>query len=72
MTTDAENLATIRTNLLTKLAAVSSSPKASYSIDGQSVSWNDYYMMLWRQLEMVNQQMTSVGGAFEVETIGEA
>jgi len=70
MATDLEYLATIRTNLLTKLASLSADPKPSYSIDGQSVSYDAYYRSLWDQLQRVNEQFETIGGAFEVETIG--
>ena len=72
MATDLENLTTIRSNLLTALATASASPKASYSIDGQSVDYNGYYAALWGQLEQVNKQISTAGGPFEVETLGEA
>lgn len=71
MASDLENLITIRSNMLTKLASESSSPKKSYSIDGQSVDYNGWYRMMWQQLENVNKQIVAAGGPFEVETIGE-
>lgn len=67
---DLTNLTTIRTNLLAKLATESSSPKVSYSIDGQSVNYNQWYKMMWEQLESVDKQIASAGGPFEVRTIG--
>jgi len=70
MATDLENLNTIRSNILAKLASESSSPKASYSIDGQSVDYNGWYQAMWSQLQQVNKQINSAGGPFEVETIG--
>lgn len=72
MATDLANLTTIRSNLLSALATASASPKISYNIDGQSVDYNTYYESLWRQLEQVNKQISTAGGPFEVETLGEA
>lgn len=46
MATDAENIATIKSNALAILAEITASPKPSYSIDGQSVSWTEYHAML--------------------------
>lgn len=66
MATDAENLATIRSNLLAYIATESANPKPSYSIDGQSVSWADHMASLWRQLESLNEQIAAAGGPFEV------
>ena len=70
MPSDLENLATIRSNILTKLASEPSSPKVSYSIDGQTVNYNDWYRMMWGQLQEVNKQIAASGGPFEVETLG--
>lgn len=72
MATDLQNLTTIRSNLLSKLATISADPKPSYNIDGQSVDYNAYYAALWGQLEQVNKQISTAGGPFEVETLGEA
>ena len=59
MATDAENLATIKANILAQLATLTdaSTRKLSYSIDGQSVSWTEYQDMLFRQLDNVNKQL---------------
>lgn len=59
MATNAENLATIKANILAQLATLTdaSTRKLSYSIDGQSVSWTEYQDMLFRQLDTVNKQL---------------
>lgn len=66
MATDAENIATIRSNLLTKLATESANPKPSYSIDGQSVDWNGYRAALMKQIADLNAMAAQVNGPFEV------
>ena len=66
MATDAENLATIRTNILTQLATMTANPQPNYSIDGESVSWQSLYDSLSSQLEKVNTLMASIGGPFEI------
>lgn len=68
MATDAENLATIKSNLLAQLATMSASPKPNYSINGQSVSWQSLYDSLWSQLEKINEQLASTAGPFEVRS----
>lgn len=64
MATYLENLATARDNFAAKLAEISASPKPSYSIDGQSVSWTEYYKFLSDQVDKVNEQINS-GEPFE-------
>lgn len=66
MATDAENIATIKSNLLTALATESASPKPSYSIDGQSVDWNGYRAALLKQIADCNALLASTAGPFEV------
>lgn len=59
MATDAENLATIKSNALARLAELSASPKPSYAIDGQSVSWNEYAQMLQEQIAWCDKQLAA-------------
>lgn len=46
MPTDLEQLATIKSQTLARIAEITSSPKPSYSINGQSVSWGEYLKQL--------------------------
>jgi len=66
MATDAENIATIRSNILTALATESANPKPSYSINGQQVDWNGYRAALLKQL----QDLPSLEGPVELITEG--
>lgn len=50
-----EDLVTIRDNISAKLVEISANPQPSYSVEGQSVSWNDYFRMLTEQLKNMNQ-----------------
>jgi len=59
-----DDLATARDNLAAKLAEVSANPKPSYSIDGQSVSWVEYYKFLADQIARLNAQI-NMGEPFE-------
>lgn len=61
-----DDLATARDNFAAKLAEISVSPKPSYSIDGQSVSWTDYYRFLSDQVDKLNEQIAA-GQPFEIE-----
>jgi hypothetical protein len=42
MPTDVEQIETIRTQTLAQLAELRASPRPTYSIDGQQVSWAEY------------------------------
>lgn len=66
MATDAENIATIRSNLLTALATESANPKPSYSIDGQSVDWNGYRAALMKQIADCNSLLAAAEGSYEI------
>ena len=46
MTDSLEQLKTIRSQTLARIAEITAEPKPSYSVDGQSVSWNDYLKTL--------------------------
>jgi hypothetical protein len=70
MATDAENIATIRANLLAALATESANPKPSYNIDGQQVDWNGYRTAILGQIAALNGLQTAAVGIFE--EIGEA
>jgi hypothetical protein len=54
MATDAENIATIRSNLLAALATESANPKPSYSVDGQTVSWTEWRAGILKQIADLN------------------
>jgi len=55
-----DNLRTARENIAARLAEITASPKPSYSIDGQSVSWTEYSNSLVQQLKEVNQQLQEI------------
>ncbi len=64
-----DDLITARDNFAAKLAEVSASPKPTYSIDGQSVSWTEYYKFLSEQVQSLNGQIND-GEPFEEVSIG--
>jgi len=70
MATDAEQIATIRSNLLQALATESANPKPSYNIDGQQVDWNGYRNAILQQIMTLNNLQAAAVGAFE--ELGEA
>ncbi len=69
MPTNAENIATIKSNLLTALATESASPKPSYSIDGQQVDWNGYRASLLKQIADLDAILAAAAGPWEVADV---
>jgi hypothetical protein len=55
MPSDLENLRTIRSQILTELAAITAERKPTYSVDGQTFSWNDYRSRLLSDLREVDE-----------------
>lgn len=64
MATFAQNLETARNAYAAELAA--GNVKPSYSIDGQSVSWNEYRSNLMEMIEKLDAKLAS---ADPVETV---
>ena len=56
MSTKAEQIALIRTQTLTQLEELRASPKPSYSIDGQKVSWTEYAESLQQTIDWCDQK----------------
>jgi hypothetical protein len=56
---EAETLATIKSNILARLEDITSQPKPNYSIDGQQVSWQSYFDSLMANLERINTQINA-------------
>ena len=54
------DLTTIRDNLIAELTTESASPRPNYSIDGRSVSWNDYRISLLEQIKDLTEQINDL------------
>jgi hypothetical protein len=59
MPTDAQQLQTIRSQALARIAEISAAPKPSYVIEGQSVKWAEYLAQLQHTVEWCNEQLAS-------------
>lgn len=59
MPTDAEQLATIKSQILANLVDLTENPKPTYDIDGQKIAWGDYQRMLFDQLKNINEQIAN-------------
>lgn len=70
MATNAEQLATIKTQSLATIATITASPKPSYTIDGQTVSWTAYLKELRETVAWVDAQLVQAGGPYEIHSLG--
>jgi hypothetical protein len=56
---DATTIATIKTQTLAIIAEITTTPKPSYNIDGQSISWGEYLRQLQDTVEWCDKQITA-------------
>lgn len=59
MPSDAELVRTIKSQTLQIISDITQSPKPSYSIDGERVSWNDYLDRLRKTVAWCDRQLQS-------------
>lgn len=69
MPSDLEQIAAIRSQTLALLAELTANPKPSYTIDGQSVSWDDYLARLQATVDWCNAKLAGED-PFEVHSQG--
>ena len=57
MPSDAEQVATIKTQTLARIAEITAAPKPTYDVDGQKVAWGDYLKRLRRTVDWCNAKL---------------
>ena len=57
MPSDAEQIATIKTQTLARMAEITAEPKPTYNIDGQMIAWADYLKQLQRTVDWCNEKL---------------
>lgn len=62
-----DDLTTARDNFAAQLAEISASPKPTYSVDGQQVSWTEHYKFISEQIDKLNLQIAAAS-PFEIQT----
>lgn len=67
MATNAEQIATIKTQTLQLIVDITENPKPTYMIEGQSVQWGQYLRDLQATVAWCDQQLNSEQ-PFEFET----
>jgi len=58
MPSDAEQIATVKTQTLARMAEITAQPKPTYMVDGQMVSWGDYLKQLQRTVDWCNEKLS--------------
>ena len=69
MASETEQIATIRSLTLTQLEQIRASPKPTYSIDGQQVSWTAYVESLQRTIDWCDRKLADYE-VFEIHSQG--
>ena len=64
-----DSLTTARDNMSTVLAEITASPKPSYQVGGQQMSWTEYQESLLKNIENINRLLAQAS-PFEIVGIG--
>jgi len=57
MPSDAQQIATVKTQTLARMAEITAQPKPNYMIDGQMISWSDYLKQLRQTVDWCNEKL---------------
>lgn len=57
MPSNLEQIRTIKSQTLVRIAELTAQPKPTYYLDGQSVSWNEYLSRLQATVEWCDRQL---------------
>lgn len=64
---DTTKLELAKSQILDRIVEITASPKPSYSIDGQSFSWNEYLKTLTEQVKAFDEIIAGMQGpTFEI------
>ena len=69
MPSDQEQYQTIKTQTLAVIAEITAAPKPTYTIDGQSVSWNEYLARLRQTVDWCDEKIGG-GEPYEIQSQG--
>ena len=61
MSTDIEQITTIKSQTLARIAEITAQPKPTYQIDGQLVSWGSYLAQLQQTVDWCNEKLAGRG-----------
>ena len=57
MPSDAEQVATVKTQTLARMAEITAQPKPTYNVDGQMSAWGDYLKQLQQTVDWCNEKL---------------
>ncbi|MCL2744781.1 MAG: hypothetical protein FWE67_13110 [Planctomycetaceae bacterium] len=57
---------TIRSQILSVIAEITANPKPTYSIDGQSIKWNEYLAQLQKSVDWCNENIEKESAPIEI------
>jgi len=57
MSSDAQQIAAIKSQTLARMTEITALPKPTYQIDGQMVSWGDYLTRLQKTIDWCNEKL---------------
>ena len=57
MPADIQQLMTIKSQTLERIAEITAQPKPTYQIDGQMIAWGDYLSQLQRTVDWCNEKL---------------
>ena len=69
MPTDQQQLESIKSLAIAQLAELRAAPKPSYTLDGQSVSWESYAASLERTIDWCDRKLAALT-PFEIRSEG--
>ena len=57
MPSDAEQISTVKTQTLARIAEITAEPKPTYNIDGQMIKWGEYLEQLQQTVDWCNEKL---------------
>ncbi len=56
MPSEAQQIATIKTQTLARIGEITAEPKPTYNVDGQMIAWADYLKQLQHTIDWCNEK----------------
>ena len=69
MPSDTQQIATIKTQTLARIAEITAEPKPDYELDGQRIAWGDYLARLRATVDWCNEKLAGEE-PFEIRSQG--
>lgn len=69
MSSDAQQITTIKAQALARIAEITAEPKPSYELDGQKIAWSDYLKQLRSTVDWCNEKLAGET-PFEIRSRG--